>query len=36
MNKGEVRSIQNMVEIVVIVVDLCWRKLTLINNVLGG
>ena len=36
MNKGEVRTIQNMIEIVIIVVHLWRGKLTLINNVLGG
>ena len=36
VNKGEVGSIQNMVEIVIIVVHLWWGKLTFINNVLGG
>ena len=36
MNEGEVRLVQNMIEIMVIIVHLWWGKLTLINDIFGG
>ena len=36
MDESEVRLIQDMIEIMIIVIHLWWRKLTFINDVLGG
>ena len=36
MYKGEVRSIQDMIEVVIVVVHLRGRELALVHNVLGG
>ena len=36
VNECEVRAVQNMVQVVVVVVHLRRRELTLVNDVLGG
>ena len=36
VDECEVGSVEDMVEVVIIVVDLWWRELALVDNVLGG